>query len=510
MRQRTPSLPGRTPPAAHEAAFQRALTCVREGRIPDAMHELTALLERAPTHGPARNVLGVLRMETGDAEGALSLLAPLARETPQAAAVQVNYGNALVAANRAPEAIDVFARVVAVEPALAANWYGFGRALQLSGRHAECIDAYDAVLARDPSHITARANLSAALNFLDRFREGEAHARIAVQHAPHDAGAHFNLGCSLLSQQRWAEGWGEFEWRSRTPLLGTTRPAFTSPDWDGSAIAGGTLVVFAEQGFGDTLQYARYLPLLRSLGMRVVLVCQRPLVRILHSSGLANEVVPLGAVIPMHTAHVSLSSVPHRLRLHTTADVTVHNAPYLAASATPASCAASASASATPAVAERSSGSRRRVGLVWAGHPGHVNDVHRSCGLESLSSLFDVPDIDWVSLQVGPRAKDRERLGLVDHLADGSVGVRDFADTARILGTLDLVITVDSAVAHLAGAMGRSAVVLLPRVGLDWRWVGAAESGGATPWYGSVQCLRQAHAHDWSPVVSALRSRLSR
>jgi len=268
------------------------------------------------------------------------------------------------------------------------------------------------------------------------------------------------------------------------------------------------LVVFAEQGFGDTLQYVRYLPLLRSLGMRVVLVCQRPLVRILHSSGLANEVVPLGAVIPMHTAHVSLSSVPYRLRLHTTADVTVHNAPYLAASATPASSAACASA--TPAVAERLSGPRRRVGLVWAGHPGHVNDVHRSCGLASLSSLFDVPDIEWVSLQVGPRATDRERLGLVDHLADGSVGVRDFADTARVIGTLDLVITVDSAVAHLAGAMGRSAVVLLPRVGLDWRWVGAAESGGATPWYGSVQCLRQAHAHEWSDVVSALRSHLSR
>jgi len=475
--------------------FQAALAAAQSGRRDDAISLLRALLQRAPTHRPARNVMGAMLLDGGQVAEAIDVLRALARETPEVSAVQVNLGNALVAAGHVAEAREAMERAVRREPDHAGNWYGLGRVLQLAGDVPDAVSAYEQVLRRDPDHVLARSNLAAALNFLDRFADGEREARLAVQRDPADAGAHFNLGVALLSQGHWAEGWQEFEWRDRAGLLGSAQPRHASPVWNGALVPGATLVVYAEQGFGDTLQYVRYLPRLRAAGVRIVLMVQRPLVRLLHANRVADVVLPLGASVPAHDAHVSLSSLPFRMALHSDEAVCVSDAPYLVG------------APESPRRPEHA----LRVGLVWAGHPTHVNDRHRSCGLPALATLLDVPGVEWLSLQVGPRAIDRAHADVLHRLPDGTATLRDFADTARVVAALDLVITVDSAMAHLAGALGTPTWMLLPRVGLDWRWTigGLPTPWQVTPWYRTVACVRQEQIGDWRSVVDAVAGRLT-
>jgi hypothetical protein len=255
------------------------------------------------------------------------------------------------------------------------------------------------------------------------------------------------------------------------------------------------LLVNAEQGFGDTLQFARYLPLLRERGARVLLQCPAPLVALLRASNLADSVIAFGDPVSTHDLHVPLTGIPHRLSLHDHAAVMGHAAPYL-------TLPADRFMTEWPWTV----GTEWRVGLVWSGSPTHVNDMHRSCGFASLDPLWTVRGVTWVSLQtgvpIGP-AGVRPPKGVVLH--DHAAHLVDFADTAFAVRALDLVITVDSAVAHLAGALGTPCWLLLPRVGLDWRW--AAETEEAR-WYASVVAFRQETAKDWRTTMQQVRAAL--
>jgi hypothetical protein len=215
---------------------------------------------------------------------------------------------------------------------------------------------------------------------------------------------------------------------------------------------------------------------------------------LLHAQQLADEVLPEGAALPPHDAQVSLSSLPEVLRLHTDADVVVSDAPYLQVN--------------TPRPSARYA--RPRIGLVWAGHPTHVNDVHRSIGLAPFTALLARDDVQWVSLQAGARSAEIDTLGLTPHFERAPRTPRDFAETAATVATLDAVVTVDSAVAHLAGAMGVPTWLLLPRIGLDWRWMvgGPPADGEASPWYRTVRTLRQHTPRLWDDVMQALSAAL--
>jgi len=485
------------PPAASPAdeQYQAALSAARAG---DAAHA-RQLLERAypvhRTHVGIQNALGVLRLEAGDAAGAIALLKPLAKALPGAAPIQLNLGNAMVAAGRAADAVAPLKRATSLDAGDHLAWYGLGRALQTAGRVAEAVSAYQRCLQLLPSHVSARTNLVAAFNFLDQYKEAEREARVVLAAAPDDAGAHLNLAVSLLARGLWAEGWAEYEWRERTALLATQRRTAVTPRWEGEALADCVLLVNAEQGFGDTLQFVRYLPLLRARGARVLLQCPAPLVALLRASDLADEVFAFGDPVPAHDVHVPLTGVPHRLSLCDHAAVMGDATPYL-----------------TPPLdrplhdAAWAGGPALRVGLVWAGSPTHVNDMHRSCGFAALDPLWTLPGITWVSLQagvpIGPGGvKPPKGVVLHDHAAR----LEDFADTALALRALDLVITVDSAVAHLAGALGTPCWLLLPQVGLDWRW--AAETAGAR-WYGSVRTFRQDAVGGWLATLQLVRAAL--
>ena len=475
-------------------AFAEALAQHAAGRLPDAIAVLRTVIERAPRFAPARNALGALLLESGNAAEAITWLEPLAHDAPHVVAAQINLGNAYVAARRFDEGIAAYRRAIAREPHEAGNHYALGRAQQLAGDPDAAIHAYRAALARSDAHIEAWANLSAAFNFLDRYVEGVRAAEEALARAPQHAGAHFNRGVALLALGHWSEGWRAFGWRTRTALLGGRSAPSDAPVWDGGTRAGQTVLVYAEQGFGDTLQFVRYLPLVRARSMQVVLVCQRPLVRLLHAQQLADVVLPEGAALPPHDVQVSLSSLPEVLRLHTDAEVVVSDALYLHVN--------------TPSAAARYG--RPRIGLVWAGHPTHVNDVHRSIGLAPFTSLLARDEVQWVSLQAGPRSGEIESLGLTPLFERAARDPRDFAETAATVATLDAVITVDSAVAHLSGAMGVPTWLLLPRIGLDWRWMvgGPPVDGEASPWYRSVRTVRQRTPRAWDDVMATVGAAL--
>jgi hypothetical protein len=256
------------------------------------------------------------------------------------------------------------------------------------------------------------------------------------------------------------------------------------------------LLVNAEQGFGDTLQFVRYLPMLRQRGAHVVLQCPASLVALLRASDLAEQVIAFGDPVPEHDVHVPLTGLPRRLSLHDHSAVMGDGAPYL-----------------TPPLDRPmrelawAAGTTRRVGLVWAGSPTHVNDMHRSCGYGALEPLWTVRGVTWVSLQAGVSVGAggvQPPKGVVLH--DQAAHLTDFADTAATMRALDLVITVDSAVAHLAGALGTPCWLLLPRVGLDWRW--AVETLDAR-WYASVRTFRQDPEGGWSATIMAVRAALA-
>jgi hypothetical protein len=373
-------------------------------------------------------------------------------------------------------------------------WYGLGRAQQTCGDPEAAVTSYERALHLQPDHRDARANLAAAYNFLGNYAAGEREARQVLQTAPRDPGAEFNLSVALLSTGQWPEGWMAYEARLQTRLLDGQRRRWTVPRWAGDGQPGDTILVHAEQGFGDTIQFARYLPRLTARGYRVVLQCPADLVLLLRIAGLCDDVRSFSDEAPEHQWHLPLTSLPFALGLHDDGHVFGTGAPYLRA---PSANEGRARGGDQP--------DRLRIGLVWAGSPTHVNDMHRSCGFQALTSLFSISPIEWINLQLGPVGDVHVPDDL--HFIDERDQLATFADTARALTTLDAVISVDSAVAHLAGALGVPCFLLLPKIGMDWRW--AAEATGRF-WYQSVHPVRQAQPGRWHEAIHSVGAALQR
>jgi tetratricopeptide (TPR) repeat protein len=474
--------------------LDRALSDIRAGAVEAGVAMLRSAL-RDGDDPAVRNALGVVLTDHGAGHEAVDVLAPLAQAPNAHATAWLNYGNALVAAGRVDDALPWLQRAANIEASAADIWYSLGRAQHLAGWLHEADASYARATACDPSHVLAWANRSATAFFLGRRADALAHADRAVALDPTYDGAHFNRAIALLAARRWHEGWQAYAWRWHTPMLAPQRRQWPSPEWNGEPLPG-TLLVFAEQGLGDTIQGARWLAKAQRRASRVVLWCAEPLVRWCAASGLADSVVRFADAMPAHDAHVALWSLPHVMSLDT--DVAVHGdgGAYYHADQPP-----------TPVAAGRTT---LRVGIAWAGSATHINDRHRSVPMHALAPLWRVPGITWVSLQVdqpGALANAVCDVGAVSTVDEPAPALRDFADTANALAQCDLVIAVDSAVAHAAGALGVPTWLLLPRVGLDWRW---AETPGATPWYASVTTWRAAAGETWDALLAEVAQRLQR
>ena len=324
--------------------------------------------------------------------------------------------------------------------------------------------------------------LASLLTGHGRFAEAARVARQGLAITPQIAPLHNTLALALLARGDYEAGWCEYEWRRHVPGF----PVLHGAEWQGERRAG-TLLVHAEQGMGDSLMLARYLPLAAERVGRVILACQAPLVPLLRRLGVG--VLATGGMLPRHDCWVVMASLPHRFG--TRLDSIPSPTGYLA----PDPARASAWARLLPG--------RRRIGLVWAGNPGLPGDGQRSIPLDQLAPLLATPGLDFFSLQVGERARDI--AGRPD-IVDLSPRLTDFGETAAVVANLDLVIAVDTAVAHLAAGLGRPTWIMLPAVA-DWRWLTRRAD---SPWYASVRLFRQARADDWTPVIRRVAASLRR
>ncbi|MBY0432204.1 MAG: hypothetical protein K2Q10_13475, partial [Rhodospirillales bacterium] len=282
-----------------------------------------------------------------------------------------------------------------------------------------------------------------------------------------------------------SEGWREYEWRWR--LAASPPRRLPAPAWQGEAGEGRTLLLHAEQGLGDTLQFIRYLPLAAARGFRVVAEVQEPLVRLVAASFPEAAVIPRDtAALPPFDLHAPLMSLP--ALFNTTLETVPAAIPYLRPPADMA--------------ARPVPGNGLRIGISWGGDPRHNNDSRRSIPLKRLLPALNGADVSLFSLQKGPKA---DELAGVEGVTDLGAGFDDLADTAAALAGLDLVISVDTAIAHLAGALGRPVWILLP-FAPDWRWLLGVE---ASPWYPTARLFRQPAPGAWDAVLSQLSASLS-
>jgi len=292
----------------------------------------------------------------------------------------------------------------------------------------------------------------------------------------------------LLVQGRLREGFEKYEWRWK---LGTLVPrGLPAPRWNGEDLAGRTILLHGEQGYGDTIQGLRYAPLVAARGARVVLEVPQPLMRLAGSVSGVDTLLTAGQALPRLDFVCPLLSLPRACA--TTLETIPADVPYLAP---PPDTLAQWRA--------RLAGRGLKVGIAWAGSPLHRSDAKRSIDIEKLAPLLQIEGVRWFSLQVGERAGDLARLP-ADHVTDLAPHLSDFAETAAAVAHLDLVISVDTAVVHLAGALARPAWVML-RSQPDWRWLLERED---TPWYPTLRLFRQHDRGDWNEVVARVRAAL--
>lgn len=463
-------------PAAAET-WRRVLTLQPEN--PDAHNNLGNALQEMGEYGPAIEAY----------QRALSL-----REAyPEA---YNNLGNAYLRSDRPQQAAESFQRAVEQKPDYAEAYRGLGNALKHRDQFDAAIEAHQRSIALQPTAPQAISDLGSTLHAAGTYEEAAAKFQQSIDVSPDFPEGHFNLGLSLLLRGQFERGWEEHEWRWNVASHRGSRIRFSMPRWNGEPIDGKRLLLYAEQGFGDTIMAIRYLPLVKRRGATITLICQQELARLVGTiGGIDRLIIPTEADLPPIDAELecSLMSLPRIFQTRLESIPT--NVPYLRAD---------------PALVERyqpriaSAGDRLKVGLVWSGR--QTPDPKRSIQLDELAPLAQVTGAAFFSLQHGEagvqvRTSPPPEL----HLLDITQGITDFAATAALIESLDLLITIDTAAAHLAGAMGKPVWVLLPFVP-DWRWM---LDRSDSPWYPTMKLFRQSQIGDWSGPVRAVAHALS-
>lgn len=467
-------------PASAEARSNLAAALRACGRVEDAIASAEAALAIRPDHAEALNNLGLALCDARRYPEAVDRLELALSLSPGNAELLNNAGVAMHAAGRLQEAECRLRAALGVRPGWGEASLNLGNLLRQEDRLEEAIEHYRQSLAADPIQVRSYGNLGLALLNLNQVDEAIAIYEKALALAPDNADIRVSLGIAQLMKGDYAAGWRNYEWRWQAPSFTSRKRTFGSPLWSGGSAAGMRILVHAEQGFGDTLQFCRYIPLLASRGADVVFECQRPLLRLCGSLDGVSRLVPRGDPLPEHDAHVPLLSLPGLFG--TTLETVPVAMPYLHPPPHSAR-----------AWRERIQGSELAVGIVWTGDPMRQDDTKRSLPKSALAPLLAVRGVRFFSLQVGDQP-DSSTPGLID-LADGFT---DFADTAGAIDALDLTITVDTAVAHLAGALGRPVWVMLG-VQADWRYLMDREDA---PWYPTMRLFRRRRGDTGEALVA--------
>jgi tetratricopeptide (TPR) repeat protein len=542
-------------------AFEQALALHRQGRLRDAEKIYTRVLKAAPDHFDALNLLGTVKVQLGRVGEAHRLFTAALKINPGVPQVWANLGqvlhmlkrtqealecfdkacalapdnadvrnnraNALLALGRAEEALEQFRDVLArapdhgearlnsgiahaalgamkeaveefdralsIAPGHPVAHYNRGIALYELGRYADAVDAHDNALAVAPEHAGAWLNRGRALAALSRFDDALASYGKANALQRDNADTHFMESLALLTLGDYRRGFEKYEARWRRSGM-SDQKSRGRPLWRGDyPLARKTVLLHAEQGLGDTIQFARYVPLLAASGADVVLEVQPELTALMARLEGAKTVIAHGAPPPPFDVHCPLGTLP--LALKTEPSTVPAQIPYL---------------SADDAHLAKWSGrigalERPRVAIAWSGNASHLNDRNRSIAFARLASLFSVP-ARFVSIQRDVRSEDAGALAAEQRVIPIGAELENFADTAAVVALCDLVVAVDTAVVHLAGAMGRPVWVLLP-FAPDWRWT---LDGETTPWYPTARLFRQRALGDWPGVIGRVGGELNR
>jgi Flp pilus assembly protein TadD len=459
------------------------------GRLDEANVCLHRAVELSPDYAEAHNNLGSTLRQQGRLDEAIVSFRRSVALKPDYPEAHNNLGGALKQQGRLDEAIACYRRAIEIRPDFPDPHNNLGNAFAAQEQSDEAMACYRHAIELKRDFPNPHNNMGSVFALRQQSQDAVACYRHAIKLKPDYPDAHNNLGMILLRRGDMEAGWPEYEWRWRTPQLVKARRNFPQPQWRGEPAAGRTLLIHAEQGFGDTLQFCRYASLVAARGLRLILEAQKPLVRLLGSLAGPDLVVARGEAIPAFDLHCAMLSLP--LAMGTTVASIPAAVPYLSADA------AQVAQWRTRLAATQDR--RRRIGIAWAGNPRrHAPDIaavdrRRSIAPELLAPLFDLPDLRFFSLQKdGPKAP--AHFPLTDVMAE----MDDFADTAALIANLDLVISVDTAVVHLAAALGKP-VWVLDRFDSCWRWLTGRRD---SPWYPALRLYRQPQAGDWEAVVA--------
>jgi tetratricopeptide (TPR) repeat protein len=500
------------------------------GRLRAAEEVYRRMLAFQPEQPDALHLLGVIALQTGNWTAALDLISRAIALFPDKAEYHTNIGLALVELNRMDEGVAAYRRALelnpdsgqtrnnlgnalammgrpdealaelrramAIEPSSAQTAFNLGNVLEGAGKREEALEYFRRAVALRPDWREALNNLGHALCRVGRFAEAEEVYQDAVAKRPQCPLSHFNLGISFLRNGELARGWPEYEWRTGVRELAVIPAPIPRPRWDGSELNGKRILLYSEQGLGDTIQFARYVPLVAARGGRVTVAVQPEVLPVVRGIGGAESWLEIKKdALPECDVQCSLPSLPGVFRTD------LHNipagVPYLRAVG-----------GAAERWRTRMPEGKFKVGLCWAGRATHPEDRERSLKLKQLSPLAECGA--WlVSLQKGEPARQvaeaaeaAEAGGVV--MLDWTDELTDFSQTAGLVEHLDLVITADTAVAHLAGAMGKPVWVLVQFVA-DWRWMMDRTD---SPWYPTMRLFRQEKYGDWSAPVERMAREL--
>lgn len=463
------------------------------GKYEEAAEFLSRCVRLDPDDAFAHSTLGAALQSLGHPEKALTHIARAVEIQPQAAQLQYNLGKALRDHKRMEEAAAAFRKAIELQPAFAPAYNNLGNTLRDLGRPEEALPVYQAALQMRPNHPPTLHNMG--LSFRDLLRLPEAmrcfDTSLAFEPGYHEC--RMSRAMVLLLAGHFPLGWNEYEARFDVPRANANRRDYGKPPWDGTDPEGRTLLLYAEQGFGDAIQFVRYAPLLAHRGAHVIVECRPELVGLFGSLHGIDQVISVDDEVPEIDAYRGLMSMP--LIFGTTPDTVPAEVPYLRADR--------AKVRRWRKIIEPGG---LRVGLVWAGAAGYGNDRNRSLTLDRLEPILAAaPEgARFYSLQKGPAAAQALEPPPGTRVLDLSAELDDFTDTAAAIDNLDLVISVDTAVGHLAGAMGKPVWLMIPHVP-DWRWM---LNRTDSPWYPSMKLFRQPASGVWDAVIQSVAADL--
>ena len=463
-----------------------ALGAFDNGRYEEAAALCRTLAQAVPEDGQALFLLGMSLYKAGLHDESIIWLSRAAAVQPGSARVFSGLGCAYEAAGDYRRADECLAQAIKLNPLDADAHYNMGNVCHRMRQPEKAVSSYRQAVELNPADYESWHNLGKTLKDLNRIDESVAAYDRALELRSDLVLTHCNRALALLRAGRLEEGFREYEWRWRATL---SLRGYPQPLWEGEALPDQTLLVLAEQGFGDEIQFVRFVRQARERMGRVVLECRAQLKTLFEHSGCADAVVTYGDAPPSFDCYGSIMSLP---RIFQTGLATIPGTPYLAA----------------PSCEDLplASSATFKVGLVWAGNPRHHDDAARSMRLKDLDPILRTPGVVFYSVQMPVPSRDEAEVRSHPNIVDLSGRIKDFLDTAAVVGAMDLVIAVDTAVAHLAGALGKP-VWTCVQYSPDWRWLLDRPD---TPWYPTMRLFRQPRRGEWRPVARQMAKELRR